>query len=107
VAFFDRVSLTIPPPIATGNWGCGVFGGDKYLKSILQYMAASQAGRNTVYYSFGDTGFANELGNMVNFLQQNRVTVGDIYKSLWDYYKLMVHTKSNLSLFSYLDAHFS
>ena len=26
--------------IASGKWGCGVFGGDPYLKSILQWIAA-------------------------------------------------------------------
>ncbi|KAH9314907.1 hypothetical protein KI387_023534, partial [Taxus chinensis] len=28
--------------IATGNWGCGAFGGDVELKSMLQWLAASQ-----------------------------------------------------------------
>jgi hypothetical protein len=28
--------------IATGNWGCGAFGGDVELKSMLQWIAASQ-----------------------------------------------------------------
>lgn len=39
--------------IATGNWGCGVFGGNLELKSMLQWLAASQAGRPYVlYFSF-------------------------------------------------------
>lgn len=39
--------------IATGNWGCGVFGGNLPLKSMLQWLAASQAGRPFVlYFSF-------------------------------------------------------
>ncbi|KAL9642061.1 hypothetical protein ABK040_004110 [Willaertia magna] len=32
-------------PIASGFWGCGVFGGDKQLKIILQWIAASLADR--------------------------------------------------------------
>lgn len=28
--------------IATGNWGCGAFGGDPELKSVIQWLAASQ-----------------------------------------------------------------
>lgn len=28
--------------IATGNWGCGAFGGDPELKTIIQWLAASQ-----------------------------------------------------------------
>ena len=31
--------------IASGKWGCGVFGGDPYLKSILQWIAASLVGK--------------------------------------------------------------
>lgn len=33
-------------PVSTGNWGCGAFGGDKYLKCLIQWLAASQAGRS-------------------------------------------------------------
>ena len=43
----DAVVLELPPTecttgIATGNWGCGAFGGDVELKSLLQWIAASQ-----------------------------------------------------------------
>jgi len=31
--------------IATGNWGCGAFGGDFQLKFLLQWIAASLAGK--------------------------------------------------------------
>ncbi|KAL4219892.1 hypothetical protein ACF0H5_020304 [Mactra antiquata] len=41
-------------PIATGNWGCGAFGGDPHLKSLIQWMAASYAGcPRLIYYTFG------------------------------------------------------
>lgn len=40
-------------PIATGNWGCGAFGGDPHLKSLMQWMAASYAGCPCLmYYTF-------------------------------------------------------
>jgi poly(ADP-ribose) glycohydrolase len=39
----------MPPPFATGNWGCGVFGGDPQLKSLLQWIAASACKRSTHY----------------------------------------------------------
>merc|ERR1712080_419472 len=38
---------------ATGNWGCGVFGGDPQLKSLIQWLAASAMGREMVYHPFG------------------------------------------------------
>lgn len=28
--------------IVTGNWGCGAFGGDPQLKTMIQWLAASQ-----------------------------------------------------------------
>ena len=41
--------------IATGNWGCGVFGGNHELKFIQQWIAASFAGVERLdYYTFGD-----------------------------------------------------
>ena len=40
--------------IATGNWGCGVFGGNHEQKFIEQWIAASFAGvKQLDYYSFG------------------------------------------------------
>ena len=40
------------PTIATGNWGCGVFGGDCQLKFILQWMAASLNNRQLHYCAY-------------------------------------------------------
>jgi len=28
--------------VATGNWGCGAFGGNPEIKSMIQWLAASQ-----------------------------------------------------------------
>lgn len=42
-------------PVATGHWGCGAFKGDRCFKALLQWCAASAAGRDTIYYSFGET----------------------------------------------------
>ena len=36
--------------VATGNWGCGAFGGDPQLKSMLQWAAVSASGRPEMYY---------------------------------------------------------
>ena len=48
------VALTLVQPFATGNWVCGCFGSDLQLKALLQWMAASRAGRPMLYYPFGD-----------------------------------------------------
>ncbi|XP_010414074.1 PREDICTED: poly(ADP-ribose) glycohydrolase 1-like isoform X2 [Camelina sativa] len=40
--------------VATGSWGCGVFGGDLELKATIQWLAASQTRRPFIlYYTFG------------------------------------------------------
>jgi len=36
-------------PIVTGRWGCGAFGGDEYLKLLIQWVAATEANRDMVY----------------------------------------------------------
>lgn len=38
----------------TGNWGCGVFKGDLKLKFLIQWIAASLAGKKLIYCPYGD-----------------------------------------------------
>ena len=41
--------------IATGNWGCGAFGGDPQLKALIQWIAASCGDAPFLhYYTFGN-----------------------------------------------------
>jgi len=47
-------SSAVYQSVATGNWGCGAFGGDVEVKSVLQWLAASVSGRPMRYYSFGN-----------------------------------------------------
>lgn len=54
----DRADI---PMVATGNWGCGVFGGNKEVKSVLQWIAASLCGLEMKYFTFGDEAFAQQL----------------------------------------------
>ncbi|CAI5718245.1 unnamed protein product [Peronospora destructor] len=39
-------------PVASGNWGCGVFQGDRELKFLIQWLAASLCHRELVYALF-------------------------------------------------------
>ena len=50
--------------VATGNWGCGAFGGDVRLKALLQLMAAAVSGRDVVYFTFGDRQLQEDLFSM-------------------------------------------
>ncbi|KAH9632798.1 hypothetical protein HF086_012623 [Spodoptera exigua] len=67
------------PGVATGNWGCGAFGGTPHLKSLLQLMACAAARRPMAYYTFGDTQLRDDIANMYNLLARHHVTVGQLY----------------------------
>ncbi|XP_069096766.1 poly(ADP-ribose) glycohydrolase isoform X2 [Pleurodeles waltl] len=81
-----EVSLQNLSAVATGNWGCGAFGGDCRLKALLQILAASQAGRDVVYFTFGDHHLMRDIYNMHSALAKSGLTVGDVYKLLMQYY---------------------
>ncbi|KAF9413855.1 hypothetical protein HW555_008058 [Spodoptera exigua] len=68
------------PGVATGNWGCGAFGGTPHLKSLLQLMACAAARRPMAYYTFGDTQLRDDIANMYNLLARHHVTVGQLYR---------------------------
>lgn len=71
--------------IATGNWGCGAFGGDTRLKALIQLMAAAEAGRDMAYFTFGDAQLMRDIHEMHKFLTERRVTVGRLYHLLNQY----------------------
>ncbi|KAF9353265.1 hypothetical protein BGX26_008974 [Mortierella sp. AD094] len=63
-------------PIATGNWGCGAFGGHLQLKFVLQWLVASMCagfsqedgdrfGDDLLYYTFGMHGLRDEIDTFV------------------------------------------
>lgn len=72
--------------VATGNWGCGVFGGDTRLKALLQMLAAAEAGRDVAYFTFGDVQLMTDVHRMHSFLCQQHATVGELYVLLEQYY---------------------
>uniref|UniRef100_A0A1A8Q2H6 poly(ADP-ribose) glycohydrolase n=1 Tax=Nothobranchius rachovii TaxID=451742 RepID=A0A1A8Q2H6_9TELE len=71
--------------VATGNWGCGAFGGDTRLKALIQMMAAAEAGRDVAYFTFGDAQLMKDVHEMHTFLTERQVTVGQLYV-LFDHY---------------------
>ena len=68
------------PAVATGNWGCGAFKGSPDLKFLIQLMAASECGRNLVYYTFQNKKLKRELQEMYEFLNDKNLTVGKIFR---------------------------
>ncbi|XP_045697815.1 poly(ADP-ribose) glycohydrolase isoform X1 [Phyllostomus hastatus] len=72
--------------VATGNWGCGAFGGDARLKALIQILAAAVAERDVVYFTFGDSELMKDIYSMHTFLTERKLTVGEVYKLLLRYY---------------------
>ncbi|TKY71116.1 Poly(ADP-ribose) glycohydrolase 1 [Spatholobus suberectus] len=71
--------------VATGNWGCGAFGGDPEVKTIIQWLAASQALRPFIaYYTFGLEALQN-LDEVAHWILSHRWTVGDLWNMLIEY----------------------
>ncbi|XP_070707586.1 poly(ADP-ribose) glycohydrolase-like [Pempheris klunzingeri] len=92
--------------VATGNWGCGVFGGDTRLKALLQMLAAAEAGRDVAYFTFGDSQLMTDVHNMHSFLIQRKFSVGQVYDLLQQYYssvcKSCLGRRPDVSLYSFI-----
>ncbi|KAL9251572.1 Poly(ADP-ribose) glycohydrolase 1-like protein [Drosera capensis] len=88
--------------VATGNWGCGAFGGDPELKSIIQWLAASQALRPFIsYYTFQLESLRN-LDQVTEWILSHNWTVGDLWSLLVKYSSKQSHGETGLCFFSWL-----
>ncbi|PKA61597.1 Poly(ADP-ribose) glycohydrolase 1 [Apostasia shenzhenica] len=88
--------------IATGNWGCGAFGGDPEIKSILQWLAASQALRPFIhYYTFGVTTL-RRLEEVTQWIISHGWTVGDLWSILLEYCAKRLNNQTSMGFFSWL-----
>jgi len=65
--------------ISTGKWGCGFFKGDAVIKLIVQWIAATLAGREVLFFPY-DKLDATRLQRVVELLAQK--TVGEVYTFL-------------------------
>lgn len=72
--------------MATGNWGCGAFGGDPQLKSLIQILAASEARRDVAYFTFSNRKLRDQIHEMHDLLQSRELTVGQIYQLICKYH---------------------
>ena len=85
INFDDEKVITMTKTIATGNWGCGAFGGDFELKFLQQWIAASYAGVKKLYYYTFDK---KEMADVIKNCEKIKLfSVKDLYMKL---------TKANL-----------
>ncbi|GFT97314.1 poly(ADP-ribose) glycohydrolase [Nephila pilipes] len=83
--FYEEALPPNSSAVATGNWGCGAFKGDPNLKFIIQLMAASQAGRDLVYFTFNSVHLKKELRDIYNLIIEKNLAVGDVWRILVNY----------------------
>ncbi|XP_065860860.1 poly(ADP-ribose) glycohydrolase 1-like [Euphorbia lathyris] len=89
-------------PIATGNWGCGAFGGDPEIKSIIQWLAASQALRPSIlYYTFGISALQS-LDKVSQWIRSHEWSVGDLWNMLVEYSQQRFNRETNVGFFTWL-----
>jgi poly(ADP-ribose) glycohydrolase len=65
--------------IDTGNWGCGAFGGNKYIKATLQMIAATITGNRLSFCCFSDDVFFQAFSS---FLERLPLSVDYLWDSL-------------------------
>ena len=65
-----------PHTIATGNWGCGVFGGDVELKTLIQWTSASRAGKTLLYHPFEQEILHRKLSTLSDRIRARKDPVG-------------------------------
>ena len=65
--------------VATGNWGCGAFGGNPQVKFLQQLIAASMAGVSLAYGSPGMTQeFMNLLQRSYDDIKVKKLSMSDL-----------------------------
>ena len=96
----DDASTGTCVSVATGNWGCGAFGGNKEMKTIIQWLAASRAKRAMKYYTFKDAHLSQRQEKVIAAVNAKKVTVGKLCKVLFinsskDVFQYIIECMSN------------
>jgi hypothetical protein len=63
---------SLPVTIHTGFWGCGAYGGNRVLMTILQTLAAELAGVNNLVFHTGDIPGLSSYQDAQNFLRHEK-----------------------------------
>ncbi|XP_078095384.1 poly(ADP-ribose) glycohydrolase-like [Mustelus asterias] len=98
------IAISHKPAVVTGNWGCGAYKGDAKLKALIQMMAAARAGRDVIYFTFGDTALEENIHEMHQFLQRKDFTVGQLYSVLERYSKTVSGGSRSRDLYQFIQS---
>ncbi|KAJ7198023.1 hypothetical protein GGX14DRAFT_185272 [Mycena pura] len=67
--------------VVTGHWGCGAFGGNREIKSLIQWCAASMAGVQLNFVCENDS-FSSDFRNFADRALQSQWTVHSVFTTL-------------------------
>ncbi|KAI3470271.1 hypothetical protein Pfo_026934 [Paulownia fortunei] len=88
--------------VATGNWGCGAFGGDPEIKVVIQWLAASQALRPFILYYTFNLEALQKLELVVQWILSQKWTVGEFWNILEEYSSQRLKGETTVGLFNWL-----
>uniref|UniRef100_A0A0D9W198 poly(ADP-ribose) glycohydrolase n=1 Tax=Leersia perrieri TaxID=77586 RepID=A0A0D9W198_9ORYZ len=88
--------------VSTGNWGCGAFGGNPEIKSMIQWIAASQALRSYINYYTFESGSLKRLEEVTQWILLHRWTVGELWHMLVEYSSQKLGRETNEGFFTWL-----
>ncbi|KAJ1292745.1 hypothetical protein BS78_01G013900 [Paspalum vaginatum] len=99
---FPSISSNEYIGVSTGNWGCGAFGGNPEIKSMIQWIAASQALRPFVnYYTFEDASL-ERLEEVIQWILLHGWTVGELWHMLIEYSSQRLRGETYKGFFGWL-----
>jgi len=93
------------PGFSTGKWGCGAFGGDPYLKFLIQVLACIETSRDMNFCCFDENfeEMKSKLTKIMQFLSLNNKTVGDVLNLISNYYLDKREGKIDYEFVEYLE----
>eukprot|EP01117_Protostelium_nocturnum_P013369 TRINITY_DN4982_c0_g1_i1.p1 TRINITY_DN4982_c0_g1~~TRINITY_DN4982_c0_g1_i1.p1 ORF type:complete len:592 (-),score=152.62 TRINITY_DN4982_c0_g1_i1:23-1798(-) len=102
-AAFQTVYRYPNTSVATGNWGCGMFGGDKHVKFLLQILAASESQKDVHYYTFKDSNLKMDAELFLEKASSKGFnSVGSVFKLLVNNAKEFVEESDSPNILHFL-----
>ncbi|EFC39204.1 poly (ADP-ribose) glycohydrolase [Naegleria gruberi] len=96
-------------PIASGFWGCGMFGGDKQLKTIIQWLSATLCNRPSLtihLFSPEDEKIEQDFNTKIlPLIVEKELSLGQVADALLNTYQSVRKTTS-FSIFEFLHQNF-
>ncbi|KAI6213099.1 hypothetical protein M3Y94_00109900 [Aphelenchoides besseyi] len=85
IGFAITTPNTCCQTIATGNWGCGIFGGNLELKFLIQWLAASLTGRDLHFFTFKNYALSSSFAQLKTMIEKHNLTFEWLYHLLTQY----------------------